>query len=153
MDWFQWDHVLKLLHSVSLWPLCPVSPVRHVSTSVQCTVPPLQYLLCPLCPQYFLCPSCPLCPLCPLAHRPASRDCFSFIGKSQALPTTSYPKMIDIWLIATMMVPFLEISLHRCNHPLTSSTWRKKLIQLCILSSYRCSLRYQLLDSNNGKFM
>ena len=38
---------------------------------------------------------------------------FSFIGKSQALPTTSYPKMIDIWLIATMMVPFLEIAMHR----------------------------------------
>merc|ERR1712243_311744 len=51
-----------------------------------------------------------------------------FIGKSQALPTTSYPKMIDIWLIATMMVPFLEIAMH----------------------SYRCSLQTKLLAANDA---
>ena len=33
----------------------------------------------------------------------------SFIGISQTLLTTSYVKMIDIWMIYTMMVPFLEV--------------------------------------------
>merc|ERR1711971_823263 len=34
-----------------------------------------------------------------------------FIGISQSLPTTSYIKMIDIWMIFTMMYPFTEIAL------------------------------------------
>ena len=37
---------------------------------------------------------------------------FSFIGISSGLPTTSYVKMIDIWMIFTMVIPLLEISLH-----------------------------------------
>ena len=37
---------------------------------------------------------------------------FSFLGLSQSLPTTSYIKMIDIWMLFTMTVPFLEIILH-----------------------------------------
>ena len=37
---------------------------------------------------------------------------FSFIGISQSLPTTSYVKIIDIWMIATMSFPFIEVFLH-----------------------------------------
>ena len=37
---------------------------------------------------------------------------YSFIGVSTALPTTSYVKMIDIWMIFTMTFPLLEVSLH-----------------------------------------
>ena len=33
-----------------------------------------------------------------------------FISTSNSLPTTSYVKMIDIWFIATFMMPFLEIT-------------------------------------------
>ena len=36
---------------------------------------------------------------------------FSFIGISQTLPSTSYIKMIDIWMIFTMICPFTEILL------------------------------------------
>jgi len=35
-----------------------------------------------------------------------------FIGISSTLPTTSYVKMIDIWMIFTMTFPLLEVALH-----------------------------------------
>ena len=40
---------------------------------------------------------------------------FSFLGLSQSLPVTSYIKMIDIWMLFTMTVPFLEVVLHTTN--------------------------------------
>ena len=36
----------------------------------------------------------------------------SFLGISAMLPITSYVKMIDIWMIFTMIFPLLVISLH-----------------------------------------
>ena len=39
----------------------------------------------------------------------------SFLGLSQSLPVTSYIKMIDIWMLFTMTVPFLEVVLHTTN--------------------------------------
>ena len=38
-------------------------------------------------------------------------DFSSFIGMSQTLPATAYIKMIDIWMIFTMLYPFAEIAL------------------------------------------
>ena len=35
-----------------------------------------------------------------------------FISVSNNLPTTSYVKMIDIWLIFAQLVPFAEVLLH-----------------------------------------
>ena len=32
----------------------------------------------------------------------------SFLGISQSLPSTSYIKLIDIWMIFTMIYPFVE---------------------------------------------
>ena len=32
----------------------------------------------------------------------------SFLGISQSLPSTSYIKLIDIWMIFTMIYPFAE---------------------------------------------
>ena len=40
---------------------------------------------------------------------------FSFLGLTQSLPVTSYIKMIDIWMLFTMTVPFLEVVLHTKN--------------------------------------
>ena len=37
---------------------------------------------------------------------------FSFIGISQSLPSPSYVKMIDIWMLATLLYPFMEVILH-----------------------------------------
>ena len=34
------------------------------------------------------------------------------MGLAQTLPVTSYIKMIDIWMIFTMTIPFIEVSLH-----------------------------------------
>lgn len=34
-----------------------------------------------------------------------------FIGSSEALPKTAYIKMVDIWFIVSMIVPFLEVLL------------------------------------------
>ena len=42
----------------------------------------------------------------------------SFLGLSQTLPVTSYVKMLDIWLIFTMIVPFIEVAMHACNQHL-----------------------------------
>ena len=35
-----------------------------------------------------------------------------FISISSSLPVTSYVKMIDIWLLFSLMVPFVEVLLH-----------------------------------------
>ena len=35
-------------------------------------------------------------------------ECFSFLGISQTLPATSYIKLIEIWMIFTMIYPFAE---------------------------------------------
>ena len=35
-----------------------------------------------------------------------------FVSVSNALPKTSYIKMIDIWLIFTLMIPYSEVILH-----------------------------------------
>ena len=37
------------------------------------------------------------------------------MGLSQSLPVTSYIKMIDIWMLFTMTVPFLEVVIHTIN--------------------------------------
>ena len=39
----------------------------------------------------------------------------SFLGLSQSVPVTSYVKMIDIWMLFTMTVPFLEVVYHTTN--------------------------------------
>ena len=39
----------------------------------------------------------------------------SFLGLTQSLPITSYIKMIDIWMLFTMTVPFLEVVMHTTN--------------------------------------
>ena len=40
------------------------------------------------------------------------------MGLSQSLPVTSYIKMIDIWMLFTMTIPFLEVVLHTTNEVL-----------------------------------
>ena len=37
------------------------------------------------------------------------------MGLSETLPVTSYFKMIDIWMLFIMIVPFLEVVLHTTN--------------------------------------
>ena len=36
-----------------------------------------------------------------------------FISVMEKLPLTSYPKMIDYWLIFCQLVPFVEVSQHK----------------------------------------
>ena len=41
-----------------------------------------------------------------------------FINVSMSLPKTSYVKMVDVWLLFTLLIPFLEVCLrHTCNRP------------------------------------
>ena len=35
-----------------------------------------------------------------------------FIGISNSLPKTAYIKIVDIWLITNLLIPFLEVLLH-----------------------------------------
>ena len=46
--------------------------------------------------------------------------CFSFTGISQTLPSTSYIKMIDVWMIFTMTFLFCEVSLHTAKEILSA---------------------------------
>ena len=42
--------------------------------------------------------------------------CFCrFLGLSQSVPVTSYIKMVDIWMLFTMTIPFLEVVYHTSN--------------------------------------
>ena len=50
------------------------------------------------------------------------RFVFSFLGLSQRLPTTSYIKMIDIWMLFTMTIPFLEVIQHTTKEVLKGET-------------------------------
>ena len=43
------------------------------------------------------------------------------MGLSQTLPVTSYFKMIDIWMLFTMTVPFLEVVVHTSKEVFTKS--------------------------------
>ena len=47
-----------------------------------------------------------------------------FISVSNALPETSYVKMVDIFLLASLTVPFVEVSLFTF---LTLKTWKNIL--------------------------
>ena len=38
-----------------------------------------------------------------------------FLGLSQSVPVTSYIKMVDIWMLFTMTIPFLEVVYHTSN--------------------------------------
>ena len=42
----------------------------------------------------------------------------SFLGLSHTLPVTSYIKMLDIWMIFAMIVPFAEVAMHALNQHL-----------------------------------
>ena len=44
------------------------------------------------------------------------------MGLSQTLPVTSYFKMIDIWMLFTMIVPFLEVIHHTTIEMFKKST-------------------------------
>ncbi len=44
-----------------------------------------------------------------------------FIGVADSLPNTSYIKLIDIWLLFTLMVPLMEVFLHTYIHYQTMS--------------------------------
>ena len=50
----------------------------------------------------------------------------SFVSISQSLPTTAYVKMIDIWMIFTMVFPFMEVTLHTIKHVLTTKALKVK---------------------------
>jgi len=39
-----------------------------------------------------------------------------FLGISSTLPTTSYVKMVDLWMIFTMLYPFCEVLIHTISH-------------------------------------
>ena len=35
-----------------------------------------------------------------------------FVSVSQSLPKTSYIKMVDIWLVFNLLIPFVEVLIH-----------------------------------------
>ena len=49
------------------------------------------------------------------------------MGLSQSLPVTSYIKMIDIWMLFTMTIPFLEVVLHT-THEMFKNTKASQIV-------------------------
>ena len=47
------------------------------------------------------------------------------MGLSQSLPVTSYFKMIDIWMLFTMTVPFAEVVRHTANEVFKQPDFRR----------------------------
>ena len=66
-----------------------------------------------------------------------------FIGVSNTLPRTSYIKMIDIWLIASTMIPFLEVILHTMMNKLHNEEDNENEVTLFQKSNSRQEQRNQ----------
>ena len=49
-----------------------------------------------------------------------------FISVSSSLPKTSYIKMVDYWLLFTLMLPFVEVILHTYMESLNDDEDKKK---------------------------
>ena len=54
-----------------------------------------------------------------------------FISVSENLPKTSYIKMVDVWLIFNLMIPFFEVRKSRINVFLTSKVFLRTFIDNC----------------------
>ena len=80
--------------------------------------------------------------------------CFNFyisFSISNDLPRTSYLKMVDIWLIFNLFIPFVEVLLHtyKVNSRLTSvlalfllhSIWVQSVLNMRILLTLRVQIR------------
>ena len=57
-----------------------------------------------------------------------------FISVSQALPKTSYIKMVDVWLIFNLMIPFFEVN---SQHSFTFTIYFFKVILHTAIDSFR----------------
>ena len=55
----------------------------------------------------------------------------SFIGVSQSLPMTAYIKMIDVWMIFTMMYPFCVVTLYSVMEVLKNKMTNTKTAAPC----------------------
>ena len=71
---------------------------------------------------------------------------FSFMGISQSLPTTSYMKWIDFWMMFSIIMPFLEVLAQAGNYMLRG----EKFVTLMPLASH---LQSQQLVWNRWKNM
>ena len=49
-----------------------------------------------------------------------------FLSVSESLPTTAYIKMIEVWLIFTLMIPFLQVLILTFIHLKSSDTDAKQ---------------------------
>ena len=66
-----------------------------------------------------------------------------FLGLSQSVPVTSYIKMVDIWMLFTMTIPFLEVVYHTSNE-------MSKLSDVVRVIPQNLSLE-EVLTNNNTK--
>ena len=55
-----------------------------------------------------------------------------FISVSNALPKTSYVKMIDIWLLFNLTIPFAEVAIHFDDDEILLACLTKVLLQTYI---------------------
>ena len=74
-----------------------------------------------------------------------------FIGISDTLPRTAYIKMIDIWLIVSIMIPFLEVILHTMMNKLHNDGVNENEVTLFEAPNLSPEQRNQNKNSNNMK--
>ena len=66
-----------------------------------------------------------------------------FLGLSQSVPVTSYIKMVDIWMLFTMTIPFLEVVYLSSNEMIKQSDVTRVIPQNLSLE--------EVLPNNNTK--
>ena len=57
---------------------------------------------------------------------------FRFISVSNSLPMTSYVKMIDVWLLFNLVIPFIEVSTRHNCFQITDKIFVQVLMQTYI---------------------
>ena len=58
-----------------------------------------------------------------------------FIGISNSLPKTAYIKVVDVWLIINLLIPFLEVLLHTVIDMLRNGLSRKEEPEMLFVRS------------------
>ena len=60
-----------------------------------------------------------------------------FVSVSDSLPKTSYIKMVDVWLITSLLIPFFEVFKHHKNHIFLCAQLSFKVLLQTAIDIYR----------------
>ena len=61
-----------------------------------------------------------------------------FVGVSQTLPHTSTIKMVDVWLVFNLLIPFIEVLIHSYKVLFLYSLCKKSSTENDLLGIFTC---------------